>query len=135
MLDIACGLRGSQPRTSVSPSAAFSAHLSRYFTDTSARWQRRDIPLDVLEGLDTGRLLVMRRGSRKVVTVASNIAVANGVCITHDGTAVLVASTSHYKVWWCWQPVSFLFVVQSHHHAGPTRRCTPTISGAPKRAP
>ena len=101
MLDSACGLRRGHKQQSVTLCRPFP-HLSRYFTDTSARWQRRDIPLDVLEGLDTGRLLVMRRGSRKVVTVASNIAVANGVCITHDGTAVLVASTSHYKVWWRW---------------------------------
>jgi ribose transport system permease protein len=64
-----------------------------YFTDATKRYDIADWGLDLLEGRPNGRLLSYDPKSRKTRTVCDNLIFPNGVCVTHDGNHLLVAST------------------------------------------
>ena len=64
-----------------------------YFTDATKRYDIADWGLDLLEGRPNGRLLSFDPKSRKTRTVCDNLIFPNGVCLTHDGNHLLVAST------------------------------------------
>ena len=64
-----------------------------YFTDATKRYDIADWGLDLLEGRPNGRLLSFDPKSRKTRTVCDNLIFPNGVCVTHDGNHLLVAST------------------------------------------
>jgi len=64
-----------------------------YFTDATKRYDIADWGLDLLEGRANGRLLSFEPKSRKTRTVCDNLIFPNGVCLTHDGNHLLVAST------------------------------------------
>ena len=64
-----------------------------YFTDATKRYDIGDWGLDLLEGRPNGRLLSFEPTSRKTRTVCDNLIFPNGVCLTHDGHYLLVAST------------------------------------------
>ena len=64
-----------------------------YFTDATKRYDIADWGLDLLEGRPNGRLLSFEPKSRKTRTVCDNLIFPNGVCLTHDGHHLLVAST------------------------------------------
>jgi ribose transport system permease protein len=64
-----------------------------YFTDATKRYDIADWGLDLLEGRSNGRLLSFEPKSRKTRTVCDNLIFPNGVCLTHDGNHLLVAST------------------------------------------
>jgi len=64
-----------------------------YFTDATKRYDIGDWGLDLLEGRPNGRLLSFDPKSRKTRTVCDNLIFPNGVCVTHDGNHLLVAST------------------------------------------
>jgi ribose transport system permease protein len=64
-----------------------------YFTDATKRYDIADWGLDLLEGRPNGRLLSFDPKSRKTRTVCDNLIFPNGVCLTHDGSHLLVAST------------------------------------------
>ena len=64
-----------------------------YFTDASKRYDIDGWGLDLLEGRPNGRLLAYDPTTRKTRTVCDNLRFPNGVCLTHDGRYLLVAST------------------------------------------
>jgi ribose transport system permease protein len=64
-----------------------------YFTDATKRYDIADWGLDLLEGRPNGRLLSFEPKSRTTRTVCDNLIFPNGVCLTHDGRHLLVAST------------------------------------------
>ena len=64
-----------------------------YFTDATKRYDIENWGLDLLEGRPNGRLLSFDPKSRKTRTVCDNLIFPNGVCLTHDGQHLLVAST------------------------------------------
>jgi ribose transport system permease protein len=64
-----------------------------YFTDATKRYDIENWGLDLLEGRPNGRLLSYDPRSRKTRTECDNLIFPNGVCITHDGKHLLVAST------------------------------------------
>lgn len=64
-----------------------------YFTDATKRYDIADWGLDLLEGRPNGRLLSFEPKSRTTRTVCDNLIFPNGVCLTHDGQYLLVAST------------------------------------------
>ena len=64
-----------------------------YFTDATRRYDIENWGMDLLEGRPNGRLLAHDPKSGKTRTVCDNLIFPNGVCLTHDGTHLLVAST------------------------------------------
>jgi len=64
-----------------------------YFSDATKRYDMENWGLDLLEGRPNGRLLSFDPASGKTRTVCDNLVFPNGVCVTHDGKYLLVAST------------------------------------------
>lgn len=64
-----------------------------YFTDATKRYDIENWGLDLLEGRPNGRLLSYDPTTKKTRTVCDNLRFPNGVCLTHDGKHLLVAST------------------------------------------
>jgi ribose transport system permease protein len=64
-----------------------------YFTDATKRYDIENWGLDLLEGRPNGRLLSHDPKSGKTRTICDNLVFPNGVCLTHDGKHLLVAST------------------------------------------
>jgi ribose transport system permease protein len=64
-----------------------------YFTDATKRYDIENWGLDLLEGRPNGRLLSYDPQTRRTRTVCDNLVFPNGVCITHDGRHLLVASS------------------------------------------
>ncbi len=64
-----------------------------FFTDATKRYDIENWGLDLLEGRPNGRLLSYDPATRKTRTVCDNLLFPNGVCLTHDGKHLLVAST------------------------------------------
>jgi sugar lactone lactonase YvrE len=80
--------------------AAVHPDGSVLFTDSSQRFGIDHFKADLLEHSRTGRLLRWRDG--EVDVVAEGFAFANGVAVTHDGDAVLVAETAAYRISRVW---------------------------------
>jgi ribose transport system permease protein len=81
-----------------------------YFTDATKRYDIENWGLDLLEGRPNGRLLSFDPSTGKTSTVCENLVFPNGVCVTHDGRHLLVAST-----WTC----SILIFDLANMKAGP----------------
>jgi ribose transport system permease protein len=64
-----------------------------YFSDATKRYDIENWGLDLLEGRPNGRLLSYDPATKKTRTVCDNLVFPNGVCLTHDGGHLLVAST------------------------------------------
>ena len=64
-----------------------------YFTDATRRYDMENWGLDLLEGRPNGRLLRFDPQSGRIRTVCDHLVFPNGVCVTHDGKYLLVAST------------------------------------------
>ncbi|MEP9399020.1 SMP-30/gluconolactonase/LRE family protein [Mesorhizobium sp. KR2-14] len=64
-----------------------------YFTDATKRYDIENWGLDLLEGRPNGRLLSYDPATGRTRTVCDNLRFPNGVCLTHDGKHLLVAST------------------------------------------
>ena len=64
-----------------------------YFTDATKRYDIENWGLDLLEGRPNGRLLSYDPATKRTRTVCDNLVFPNGVCVTHDGKHLLVAST------------------------------------------
>lgn len=64
-----------------------------YFTDATKRYDIDNWGLDLLEGRPNGRLLSYDPATGRTRTVCDNLRFPNGVCLTHDGKHLLVAST------------------------------------------
>jgi ribose transport system permease protein len=64
-----------------------------YFSDATKRYDIENWGLDLLEGRPNGRLLSYDPKTRRTRTICDNLVFPNGVCLTHDGEHLLVAST------------------------------------------
>jgi sugar lactone lactonase YvrE len=89
------------PNLRICNNAAVTTDGTVYFTDSCSRFGFQHWMADVLEHSATGRLL-RRDPDGTVDTVLSGLAFANGVALTAEGSAVVVAQTGAYqldKVW------------------------------------
>jgi ribose transport system permease protein len=73
-----------------------------YFSDCTTRYEMTTNTLDLIEGRPNGRLVVYDPASRKTQTLISHFHFPNGICVSHDGRSVLVASTTLCKVYRYW---------------------------------
>jgi sugar lactone lactonase YvrE len=69
-----------------------------YLTNSSTVAGVHDYRRDLLVHRPLGSLLALRPGARALETVADGLYFANGVALTADGSAALVAETSTYRV-------------------------------------
>ncbi|KAI8784577.1 adipocyte plasma membrane-associated protein [Biomphalaria glabrata] len=69
-----------------------------YFTDTSTKWTRNNFPMVFLEGIPDGRLLMYDPVTKETIQLFEGLLFANGVQLTRDKTAVLVAETSKFRI-------------------------------------
>jgi sugar lactone lactonase YvrE len=87
-------------RLQVANNAAIHPDGSVLFSQSSRRFALEHHKADLLEHSETGRLLRWRDG--EVEVVADGFAFANGVALTHDGNAALVAETGSYRISRVW---------------------------------
>jgi sugar lactone lactonase YvrE len=78
--------------------AAVARDGTVYFTDSSSRYTLAVWKRDVLEHRANGRLLAYDPGSGRVDVVAPGLYFPNGVALTPDESAVLVAETSTHRL-------------------------------------
>lgn len=64
-----------------------------FFTDATKRYEMESWAVDLLEGRPNGRLLCYDPSNERTTTVCDNLHFPNGVCVSHDGKLLLVAST------------------------------------------
>lgn len=64
-----------------------------FFTDATKRYEMESWAVDLLEGRPNGRLLCYDPLTGRTTTVCDNLHFPNGVCISHDGNMLLVASS------------------------------------------
>ena len=64
-----------------------------YFSDATRRYDIENWGMDLLEGRPNGRLLAHDPKTGKTRTVCDQLIFPNGVCVTHDGKHLLVASS------------------------------------------
>jgi sugar lactone lactonase YvrE len=69
-----------------------------YFSDASSKYDRAHYRNDVVEGNGWGRLMRYDPATKKTEVLESGLRFANGVTLTHDESAVLVAETGRYRV-------------------------------------
>ena len=58
--------------------------------------------LDIIEGRPNGRLVVYDPATKKTSTAINHFHFPNGICVSHDGRAVLIASTTLCQVFRYW---------------------------------
>jgi ribose transport system permease protein len=73
-----------------------------YFSDATTRYDLSDWALDGFEGRGNGRLVCHDPATGKTHTVLANLAFPNGVCVSHDGRAVLWVSTWLCRIYRYW---------------------------------
>lgn len=69
-----------------------------YFTDSSAKWQRRHFRSALLEGDDTGRLMAYHPKTGEMEVLMDGLHFANGVQISPEGDHVLVLETTAARI-------------------------------------
>jgi ribose transport system permease protein len=79
-----------------------------YFSEATTRFEMADWILDGVEGRPNGRLLCYDPATQTTETVLDDLVFPNGVCQSHDGQSVLIAST-----WLC--------RVLRYWHSGPDK--------------
>jgi ribose transport system permease protein len=73
-----------------------------FFSDASTRFDGIEYMFDVTEARPNGRVLCYDPSTGKTTTVVKNMPFPNGVCTSHDGESILVASTITCSVWRYW---------------------------------
>lgn len=73
-----------------------------WFSEASRRWSVHESTLDAIEGVPTGRLLAYDPATDTTTVHLRDLRYANGVAVTPDGSAVLVAETFGYRVRRLW---------------------------------
>lgn len=68
------------------------------FTDSSSSWDRRRFPYVLLESAGDGRLLSLRPSTGEVAVLLDGLHFANGIQLTPDRTAVLIAETTMARI-------------------------------------
>lgn len=92
-VEVLCGSFEGETITFCS-NAALAADGTIHFTQSSRRYNIDSFRGDLLEHSNTGRLFRYRDGA--VELVADGFAFANGIVLTRDGTAAIVAETGGY---------------------------------------
>ena len=64
-----------------------------FFTDATKRYEMESWAVDLLEGRPNGRLLCFDPATQRTSTVCDRLHFPNGVCVSHDGHLLLVASS------------------------------------------
>jgi len=73
-----------------------------YFSDCTTRYETTTSTLDILEGRPNGRVLCHDPATGKTRPLIKSFYFPNGMCVTHDGRSVLIASTSACRVFRYW---------------------------------
>lgn len=82
----------------VTNNAAVDADGIVYFTESTTRHPLSRFRADILEHNSTGALWRLDPGTGEVDRLLGDLSFANGVALTADGTAVLVAETAGYAI-------------------------------------
>ncbi|CAL1270471.1 unnamed protein product [Larinioides sclopetarius] len=69
-----------------------------YITQSSSRWNISHVIVSIVEHDTSGRLLKFNLKTKKVSVVLKDLAFPNGVVLSHDGNALLVAEAMQNKV-------------------------------------
>lgn len=73
-----------------------------YFSDCTTRYEMTTNTLDILEGRPNGRVVCYDPATKTTRTVINHFYFPNGICVSHDGKSILIASTSLCKVFRHW---------------------------------
>lgn len=73
-----------------------------FFSDASDRFDGIEYMFDITEARPNGRLMCWDPKTGKTTTAVKSIPFPNGVCVTHEGDSVLVASTIMCAIWRYW---------------------------------
>jgi ribose transport system permease protein len=73
-----------------------------YFSDCTTRYEMTTNILDMLEGRPNGRVISYDPFTKKTSTVINHLPFPNGICVSHDGRSLLIASTSLCQVYRFW---------------------------------
>ncbi|MGO8916580.1 MAG: ABC transporter permease [Stellaceae bacterium] len=73
-----------------------------YFSDCTTRYEMTTNALDIIEGRPNGRLVCYDPATKQTRTVISHFYFPNGICVSHDGRSVLIASTTLCKIYRYW---------------------------------
>lgn len=64
-----------------------------YFSEGTVRFDLANWPVDGVEGRGTGRMVCYDPATHRTRTLIRNLLFCNGICLTHDNSAVLFAET------------------------------------------
>lgn len=73
-----------------------------YFSDPSTRYPLEEWALDGFEGRGNGRVICHDPAIGKTRTILRNINFTNGICLSHDGNSILIASTYGCLIYRYW---------------------------------
>jgi len=73
-----------------------------YFSDCTTRYEMTTNTLDILESRPNGRLVCYDPATKTTHTLLNQFYFPNGVCVSHDGRSLLIASTSLCKIFRHW---------------------------------
>ena len=73
-----------------------------YFSDCTTRYEMTTNTLDILEARPNGRMVCYDPATRTTRTIINHFYFPNGVCVSHDGKSLLIASTSLCKIFRYW---------------------------------
>jgi ribose transport system permease protein len=73
-----------------------------YFSDCTTRYEMTTNTLDIIESRPNGRLVCYDPATKVTRTIINQFYFPNGVCVSHDGRSLLIASTSLCKVFRHW---------------------------------
>lgn len=73
-----------------------------WFSEASRRWSVHDSTFDAIEGAPTGRLIAYDPVNDETTVHLRALRYANGVAVTPDGSAVLVAETFGFRITRLW---------------------------------
>jgi ribose transport system permease protein len=64
-----------------------------YFSDASTRFDAAQYFLEIFEARPNGRVLCYDPTTQETTTAVKNCSFPNGICVSHDGRSILIAST------------------------------------------
>ena len=73
-----------------------------YFSDCTTRYETTTALVDIQEGRPNGRVLCHDPATSKTRPIIKSFYFPNGMCVTHDGRSVLIASTSACRIFRHW---------------------------------
>lgn len=73
-----------------------------YFTDSSTMFQRRQFMLVLFSGDKSGRLMKYNKSTKEVTVLLRGLAFPNGVALSKDGSFLLVAETTTFRILQLW---------------------------------